>query len=482
MVEDEESITEPLAEALEREGFATRVAGTVAAALEEAGREPPDLVLLDVMLPDGSGYDVCRELRRHSEVPIIMLTARGEEADRVIGLELGADDYVVTLGRLFPALLLAAAVWWVLAPAAGAAGSVSRSAAIRQLDDVRRSIDQTLVEVKDGKAPQAFAEAKAGYLNHFELVEIPLRIVAPRLTADAETKFAEIRGLISGGASTGQVRDAIVELRRLINDSERELTSTGVGAPSVVAGQSFLIIFREGLEAVLLLSALLGYLEAAKASQYRRPVVIGMGAAVVASVVMFFVLRVVLDSLPFGREVLEAVTAIVATVVLFYVSFWLIARLEQRETVWGHDLRVEGIVVEPMHGMDDLVAAVHDFGPSPRRRLGILVDHLVAGSKETRAVQELLRQQGMAENVLVTGHPYVDVWEAVKPATVGIRAWPQIPRGTDWKTGVCDALRWGEPADGARRVLGAVRAYTDLETPLIGAVERLIDFVTELGE
>ncbi len=95
MVEDEESITEPLAEALEREGFDTRVAGTVEAALEEARRELPDLVLLDVMLPDGSGYDVCRELRRSSEVPIIMLTARGEETDRVVGLELGADDYVV---------------------------------------------------------------------------------------------------------------------------------------------------------------------------------------------------------------------------------------------------------------------------------------------------------------------------------------------------------------------------------------------------
>jgi hypothetical protein len=143
--------------------------------------------------------------------------------------------------------------------------------------------------------------------------------------------------------------------------------------------------------------------------------------------------------------------------------------------VWGHDLRVEGIVVEPMHGMDDLVAAVRDFAPSPRRRLGILVDHLVAGSKETRAAAQV-----MGENVLVTGHPYVDVWEAVKPATVGIRAWPQVPRGTDWKTGVCAALRWGEPADGARRVLGAVRRYTDLETPLIGAVERLIDFVTEI--
>jgi hypothetical protein len=143
------------------------------------------------------------------------------------------------------------------------------------------------------------------------------------------------------------------------------------------------------------------------------------------------------------------------------------------ERVWGHDLRVEGIVVEPMHGMDDLVAAVAEFEPGPQRRLGILVDHLVAGTKETRAAQQVV-----GPHVLVTGHPFVDVWEAVKPATVGIRAWPRVPRGTDWKTGVCAALRWGEPADGARRVLGAVRSFRDLETPLIGAVEQLIDFVT----
>ena len=95
LVEDEESITTPLAESLSREGFDTSVAGTAAAALELAADLRPDLVLLDVMLPDGSGFDVARELRRDSRVPIIMLTARGEEADRVAGLELGADDYVV---------------------------------------------------------------------------------------------------------------------------------------------------------------------------------------------------------------------------------------------------------------------------------------------------------------------------------------------------------------------------------------------------
>ena len=95
MVEDETSITEPLSEALQREGFATEVARTAAEALQVAARTQPDLVLLDVMLPDGSGYDVCRSLRAESEVPIIMLTARGEETDRIVGLELGADDYIV---------------------------------------------------------------------------------------------------------------------------------------------------------------------------------------------------------------------------------------------------------------------------------------------------------------------------------------------------------------------------------------------------
>ncbi|HUH15908.1 MAG TPA: response regulator transcription factor [Gaiellaceae bacterium] len=95
VVEDEESITAPLTAALAREGFDAAVAATAAEALELARSLRPDIVLLDLMLPDGSGLDVCRELRRTSSVPIIVVTARGDEADRVVGLELGADDYVV---------------------------------------------------------------------------------------------------------------------------------------------------------------------------------------------------------------------------------------------------------------------------------------------------------------------------------------------------------------------------------------------------
>ncbi|HEY0638953.1 MAG TPA: DUF3097 domain-containing protein [Pseudonocardiaceae bacterium] len=144
------------------------------------------------------------------------------------------------------------------------------------------------------------------------------------------------------------------------------------------------------------------------------------------------------------------------------------------ERVWGHDLRVDGVVVEPLDGIDHLAERIAEFGPGPGHRLGVLVDHLVAGSKESRIVDAARHP-----HVLVTGHPYVDVWQAVRPAALRIPAWPVVPRGTPWKEGVCAALGWGEPPEAWRRILGSVRDFRDLETPLIGAVERLIDFVTE---
>ncbi|MFD6160740.1 DUF3097 domain-containing protein [Nocardia sp. NPDC060256] len=143
------------------------------------------------------------------------------------------------------------------------------------------------------------------------------------------------------------------------------------------------------------------------------------------------------------------------------------------ERVWGHDLRVEGVVVEHLEGLDNLAERLTEFAPGPGRRVGVLVDHLVTGSKETQLTT------GLGANVLVTGHPYIDVWQAVRPATVGIAAWPQVPRGEDWKTGICDRLGWGTPQQGWRRVYNSVESFRDLEAPLIGAVERLIDFVTE---
>ena len=143
------------------------------------------------------------------------------------------------------------------------------------------------------------------------------------------------------------------------------------------------------------------------------------------------------------------------------------------ERVWGHDLRVEGVVVEPLDGVDVLADRIAEFGTGPGRRLGVLVDHLVAGSKEQRIVDQV--RDG---NVLVTGHPYVDIWQAVKPSALRIEAWPVVPRGVPWKEGVCAALGWGETWEGWQRVLGAVGSYRDIESDLLGAVERLIDFVT----
>ncbi|HLL67785.1 MAG TPA: DUF3097 domain-containing protein [Micromonosporaceae bacterium] len=146
------------------------------------------------------------------------------------------------------------------------------------------------------------------------------------------------------------------------------------------------------------------------------------------------------------------------------------------ERVWGDDLRIEGVVVEPLDGIDALPEEVRRFGPLHSRRLGVLVDHLVPGSKESRIVASVT-----SPYVLVTGHPYVDIWQAVKPERLGIRAWPVVPRGQPWKEGVCAALGVGEPAQLWRQILGSVSSFRDVETPLIGAMERLIDFVTEPG-
>jgi len=143
------------------------------------------------------------------------------------------------------------------------------------------------------------------------------------------------------------------------------------------------------------------------------------------------------------------------------------------ERIWGDDLRIEGVVVEPIDGVDELPGRVSQFQPGPGRRIGVLVDHLVPGSKESRIVAAV-----RDPDVLVTGHPYVDIWQAVRPRALGIAAWPPVPRGLDWKQGVCAALGVSDPHEMWRRVLAAVDGFGDVETPLLRAVEELIDFVT----
>jgi Protein of unknown function (DUF3097) len=147
------------------------------------------------------------------------------------------------------------------------------------------------------------------------------------------------------------------------------------------------------------------------------------------------------------------------------------------EKIWGDDLRDVGVVVEFLGGIDDLPAIARDFSPGPARRLGVLVDHLVTGSKETRITAAV-----RSPHVLITGHPFIDVWAAVKPAAVGIECWPDVPRGQPWKEGILAAIGWPlDTAVGWQRILRCVTTYADLEPSFLGRVEELIDFVTAPG-
>lgn len=148
------------------------------------------------------------------------------------------------------------------------------------------------------------------------------------------------------------------------------------------------------------------------------------------------------------------------------------------EKVWGDDLRVEGVVVEHLGGIDDLLDRLALFEPDHERRVGVLVDHLVEGSKESRLAAAVLARY--PKTVLVVGHPYVDVWQAVRPSSLGIPAWPVVPRSIPWKQGVCAGLGWpDDPAKAWQRILRSVSTYADLEPALLGRVEELIDFVTD---
>jgi hypothetical protein len=152
------------------------------------------------------------------------------------------------------------------------------------------------------------------------------------------------------------------------------------------------------------------------------------------------------------------------------------------EKVWGDDLRAEGVVVEYLEGVDDLGGHLAAFRPAPNRKVGVLVDHLVPGSKESRIAASVAAGP-LGRHVLVVGHPFIDIWQAVRPERIGVSAWPTVPRGMSWKHGVCQQLGWphrdqADIAKAWRQILSRVSSYTDLEPALLGRVEELIDFVT----
>jgi hypothetical protein len=181
-----------------------------------------------------------------------------------------------------------------------------------------------------------------------------------------------------------------------------------------------------------------------------------------------------------GSVAVNGATPRVARASRIYVEGRHDAELVER--VWGDDLRIEGVVVEYLEGVDDLSDHLRDFAPGPERRVGVLIDHLVPGSKEARIASAISRGP-LGRHVLIVGHPYVDVWQAVKPSSIGIAAWPTVPRGVSWKHGICQQLGWPhrDQADIARawrHILSKVSSFADLEPALLGRVEELIDFVT----
>ncbi|MDR2895037.1 MAG: DUF3097 domain-containing protein [Propionibacteriaceae bacterium] len=158
------------------------------------------------------------------------------------------------------------------------------------------------------------------------------------------------------------------------------------------------------------------------------------------------------------------------------------------EKVWGDDLRYIGVVVEPLGGIDHLDDRLNHFGPTAQARVGVLVDHLVAGSKESRLIEQV-RRRADAAAIFVTGHDFVDIWQAVKPTSLGVAHWPVVAKGTDWKQGICQGLGWpaATPTDVARawrRILARVNSWTDLDHRFVQEVEKLIDFVQpdDLGD
>lgn len=225
---------------------------------------------------------------------------------------------------------LAAAMLLCALPSAAGAQSFTEEDAIAELNKSRDLIERSLELYDDGQQDEAYSAARNAYLDHFEFVEVPLRVQDEGMTLRLEEDYAELRNAMQDGAPKAEVNEVAGELRGGLDDVERELATLGIGAPLLAAMLSFVLLFREGLEAVLVVAAILGYLEASRNRQYRGTVLKGVGAAVVATIATFALMTVILDVAPVQREILEAGTTLLAAAVLFWVSFWLVSRLDHR--------------------------------------------------------------------------------------------------------------------------------------------------------
>lgn len=230
----------------------------------------------------------------------------------------------------FTAMCVLVPMSWAHAAHGAGGADVTVDEAVHELDVARRLVDESVALYQEGEVDNAYEAARNSYLDHFEYVEIPLRVRDEGLTLAVEEDYATLRNLIESGAEVNQVEVVAAEVHRGLDEVERTLSEPGLAAPLIALTYAFTILFREGLEAVLVIAAVLGYLEASRNTQYRAPVLRGVAAAVVATVVLFVLSTAFIRLAPLQRELLEAGTALLAVGVLFYVSFWLVTRLEHR--------------------------------------------------------------------------------------------------------------------------------------------------------
>ena len=199
-----------------------------------------------------------------------------------------------------------------------------------EIDFIREQLMATQIYYEQGDTQSAYASARTAYLDSYEYIEIPLRTIAPDFTLEVEFEFATLRNLINENAPVDEIDKAIIAIERSLDESERLVSGTGTIAPMIAFVSSFAIIFREGLESVLILGAIVTYLEASRNIKFKKYVHYGIVLAIGATAVTWFIASYVIEISGVNRELIEAVAALSATAILFYVSFWILNKIEHK--------------------------------------------------------------------------------------------------------------------------------------------------------
>jgi high-affinity iron transporter len=215
----------------------------------------------------------------------------------------------------------------------GEAQDPAKAAVRSDIDAIRMKLDETLKLHKEGNYDGAMIVSRSAYLDSYESIEIPLRPIDPDFTLEMEIKFAELRNLIQGHAPYSQVEAKVIEIRKGLDESERLVSGTGIIAPAIAFSTSFSIIFREGLESALIIGAIVTYLEASRNVRFKKHVYYGIVIAIGATAVTWFVAEFIIEISGASRELIEAIAGISAVAVLFWVSFWVLNKIETKRWI-----------------------------------------------------------------------------------------------------------------------------------------------------